>query len=112
MKCNLAHENYKLLHMKLKEKLSTSYKNFLSKAIDSFKTTSNKFWSFVNSIRNTSRIPGIMLADGKTIDNPEHIVNCFAKQFASVYSYTSKTYITFPDEVTPETVSIPMLAIL
>jgi hypothetical protein len=104
--CNLARENYKLLRIKIKEKLSTSYQNFVSKAIESFKTTPNKFWSFVNSKRNTSRIPGVMIANGKTVDNPEHIVNCFANQFASVYSHTSKPHITFPDGTAPETISI------
>jgi hypothetical protein len=45
-----------------------------------------KLWSYINKIKEHSRIPGIMLQNDTVLDSLPSIVNGFAMHFRSVFS--------------------------
>ncbi|KAJ8934214.1 hypothetical protein NQ318_021639 [Aromia moschata] len=51
-----------------------------------------KFWSFVQSKRSTSRIPGTVFYNDQTIRTPQSVVNGFSNYFSDVYLLSDPSY--------------------
>ena len=69
--------------------ISTQYKIYMSTIDEAPHTNPKSFWTFVNSKRNTSRIPNLIQHDGETFTDDIGIANAFRVIFASVFRPTN-----------------------
>ncbi|KAK9708404.1 Transposase IS4 [Popillia japonica] len=65
---------------------SSAYSAYLGTIQNSLKTNPKALWSYVESQKGTSRIPGRMRHGDQELDSPRDIVNSFAEEFARAYS--------------------------
>lgn len=80
------YQEFSRLRALIKNQVSIAYENYLSNVENSISTNPNNFWSYVQSKRGTSRIPGKLHCETKYYDEPQAIVNGFADYFSSVFS--------------------------
>lgn len=83
--CQAYLSEYKRLRSLIKSKISKAHKDYIQKVQSQIHDDSKQFWSFIQSKKRSSRIPGIMTYNGNTIGNPQGIVNSFASFFESVF---------------------------
>lgn len=81
----LASQDFKRLRSLVKKLIVDAY-SVHSRALESgIKSNPKKFWSFVQSKKGTSRIPGEMHMDDNVLTSPQAIVDAFATFFSDVY---------------------------
>lgn len=82
-------QNYNLKfkeHRKLvKSNIKHDYGSYLSDISDSVTRDPKKMWSFINNMKNETRIPGSMTVGETVTSMPQNITNAFAAHFQSVY---------------------------
>ncbi|KAJ8965586.1 hypothetical protein NQ317_011573 [Molorchus minor] len=78
-------EEFKNLRALIKVQVDTAYRDYVSAAEEEITRNPSKFWSFVQSKRGKSRIPGTVTMNNKSFDTPQTIVDGFASYFSSVY---------------------------
>ena len=61
------------------------YRVHLNQVESSWQSDPKKFWSYVNSKKGNSRIPGRMFTGDDQFESPQEIVDAFASYFSSVY---------------------------
>ena len=76
---------FRNLRSQVKSLSTIAYRNFISHAENHISKDPKYFWKFVNSKRGSSRIPGEMHLDDSTLNDPQSIVDGFAKYFTRVY---------------------------
>ncbi|KAK9730237.1 hypothetical protein QE152_g15364 [Popillia japonica] len=69
-----------------KREIASAYSAYLGTIQNSLKTNPKALWSYVESQKGTSRIPGRMRHGDQELDSPRDIVNSFAEEFARAYS--------------------------
>ncbi|KAK9745873.1 hypothetical protein QE152_g6554 [Popillia japonica] len=69
-----------------KREIASAYSAYLGTIQNSLKTNPKALWSYVESQKGTSRIPGRMRHGDQELDNPRDTVNSFAEEFARAYS--------------------------
>lgn len=72
--------------LKVKRLIKEARSNYIRQSEDSVKTDPSKLWSYLNTIKGSTRLPGIMPLDEQVLSDPVQIVCGFAKYFCSVYS--------------------------
>ena len=77
---------YVRLRAVCKSKISQSHRLFTMRAEDNIRSDPSRFWGYVSSCRDESRIPAVMFASGNACEDPSEIVNGFAREFSSVFS--------------------------
>lgn len=79
-------QEFKRLRSLIKLEINLAYDTYLTNVQASINTNSEYFWSFINSKKQQSRIPGKMTFEDVQYDNEQAIVNVFGKFFGRVYS--------------------------
>lgn len=77
--------NYKRLHKEYKFLHSFLYNQYLLKAENNIRNDSKAFWSFINTKRKSSSIPGAMEFEGKFSNSIQDSCELFADYFESLY---------------------------
>ena len=91
--CNDFYRRFIDLRRLIKNQIKTKYKAYLTEVEQSVISNPRTFWSFINNLRKSSRIPGNMHLGGTKCESPQEIVDTFSNHFKSVYSdYTSSLY--------------------
>ena len=78
-------QEFRRLRTVIKSQINIAYKNYLHNVQNSVTTEPSKFWSFIQNKNDTTRIPGLLVHEDNTYDNPSSIVNGFGHFFSSVY---------------------------
>ena len=97
---------YSSLRSKLKWLLALTYREFITGAERRIKTDPKLFWSFVNSKRQTSRIPGEMVFNDVNLSDPQSIVDGFAGFFSSAFLPCAGTSIPSSSREANKVISI------
>lgn len=84
-KNELYNELFKSIRTLIKKQIANSYKTYINKVETNIQNDPSSFWSYIQSKKGFSRIPGRMSYNGAEYQRPEEIVNVFAKFFKSVY---------------------------
>lgn len=79
------HNEFKRLRSSLKLHIREAYSRFVRDAEESIRNNPNKFWTFINSKKNTTAIPSTMVNNNQNIDDPQGIVNTFADFFSGAF---------------------------
>ncbi|KYB24594.1 hypothetical protein TcasGA2_TC030943 [Tribolium castaneum] len=66
--------------------IAKGYSEYVKSMEDTISHDPRKFWTFIQTKRGKSRIPGTMFVNGEAISDPCIIVNNFADYFKSVYT--------------------------
>ncbi|KAK9739924.1 hypothetical protein QE152_g8572 [Popillia japonica] len=72
-----------------KVSITDAYSYYVNDAQNNISANPYRFWSFVRDKRQKSRIPGRMVLDGESLDDPRMIVNGFGRYFGSVFTQPS-----------------------
>lgn len=78
-----------------KRQISAAHSNYLEQAQICIKSDVSHLWSYINHKRGRTRIPGTLYLDGGILDDPQSIVDSFAKLFSSTLA-TCNTTSTSP----------------
>lgn len=81
--CHL--NKFRALRSKCKRLVHEAYLLHMEDVESSINQDSKHFWQFVNSRRNSTRIPGKMLVEGRIVESPHVIIESFADQFSGVF---------------------------
>lgn len=93
-KTNFYREKYKSLRLRVKGQIQYDYKTFLFNSERNISNDPSNFWAFITSKKGQSRIPGLVKdASNAVFDNPQDIVDSFARFFQSVYVDSTNTDI-------------------
>ena len=79
-------DSFKHFRLLSKSQIKLRFREFISNTEASIISQPQNLWSFINSKKSNSRIPGRMSYDGNVSDNPSSIVESFANYFSSVYT--------------------------
>jgi len=85
LKSEESYSDFSNLRSQVKSLSVITYKNFIAHAENLINSDPKYFWKFVNSKRSSSRIPGEMYLNNSSLNDPQSIVDGFAKYFAKVY---------------------------
>ncbi|KAK9686211.1 hypothetical protein QE152_g37368 [Popillia japonica] len=91
-----------------KEQIHYDYEQYLYKPEASIITDTSNFGIFVNSKKNSSRIPGKMFYNESELEDPQEIVEAFSRHFSSVYQ--DSAYVNFVDSVCSNSLSFNISA--
>ena len=72
-----------------KQQIATAYRNHCVKAESNIISDPSQFWSFIQSKKASSDIPGVLSSGNQQFTTPNDIVNAFANFFMSVYNTPS-----------------------
>ena len=78
-------ENLRCLRQQIKRDIRNNYDIFLRNTQNSILNDPKTFWSFVNSKKRTTSIPGVVVHEDQEFSSSQAIVNVFAQFFAGVY---------------------------
>lgn len=79
-------EKYKDLRKSVKTRINLAFKSYISTIEQNITSDPKNFWSYVQSKKNSTRIPGkVTGSNNETLDTPQDIVNGFSEYFNSVY---------------------------
>lgn len=81
---------YRKLRTLSKNLINVAYSNYIENAQMSLVNNPKNFWNFVQSKKNSSRIPGEMKYQNNIISSAQGVVDTFAEFFRSVYVQSSK----------------------
>lgn len=76
---------FKRLRSLIKQEIATAYSAYLARVQSSIKSDVGMLWRFVDEKHGRTRIPGVLYYNDIELDNPQTIVNCFAKLFSESY---------------------------
>lgn len=85
-------KNFNELRTLLKMEIRDAYAGYIRDSENAIKSNPNKFWSFINSKRNSTSIPSVMNYNNAVLENPQDIVNSFADFFSEAF-INSSTYL-------------------
>jgi hypothetical protein len=69
----------------IKRQIASARVAYLSSVQNNIRDDPRKFWSYINSKKGVSRIPGRVTCNGDVFDAPQNIVDAFASFFQSVF---------------------------
>ncbi|XP_063902113.1 uncharacterized protein LOC135121766, partial [Zophobas morio] len=78
-------ENLRCLRQQIERDIRNNYDIFLRNTQNSILNDPKTFWSFVNSKKRTTSIPGVVVHEDQEFSSSQAIVNVFAQFFAGVY---------------------------
>lgn len=76
---------FKRLRKLTREQIRTAYQNFIALAQDEITQNSSRFWSFIHSKNQSSRIPSSMYFEDHVCESHQDIVNTFANSFSKIF---------------------------
>ncbi|XP_063931859.1 uncharacterized protein LOC135143848 [Zophobas morio] len=77
---------FKQLRSKSKKLIYSAHKRYLFDIQESITVNPNRFWTFIQKKKGSTRIPGLMNFNNQKLTSPEDIVNAFGEYFKSVYN--------------------------
>jgi hypothetical protein len=77
---------FKTIRSQIKHDIKQAYKVYIDSIEGSIRTDPKKFWSHVNSIKNSKGVPGRMSYLNNQFQDPNDIVNAFADFFQQCYT--------------------------
>lgn len=84
---------FNYLRAEIKSKIQSANRNFIRSTETDIQNDPRAFWNYIKSKRDSSSLPGVMTnKDGLSFDDPQNIVNEFAKYFQSVYIQSNENY--------------------
>lgn len=83
-------EQFNDLRRTIKHDVASSRENFVQQSEISLKNNTSNFWAYVNSMRNTSRLPNKMFYNDTVRNGPQEIVDAFACFFESAFVQSSQ----------------------
>lgn len=78
-------DRFRSIRKELKQEIKKEYNEYIRRAENKIYSDPKVFWSFINSKKGTSRIPGKMVFRNSELTSPQQIVDAFAEHFKSVY---------------------------
>ncbi|EFA12649.1 hypothetical protein TcasGA2_TC004175 [Tribolium castaneum] len=84
--CQRHLDEFKKLRSQAKFLIAKGYSEYVKSMEDTISHDPRKFWTFIQTKRGKSRIPGTIFVNGEAISDPCIIVNNFADYFKSVYT--------------------------
>ena len=91
------YNEFKRLRSTSKQIIKTAYREYLNQIEESMKNNPKDFWKYVHLQKGTTRIPGRLVDEDKQFEDPQEIVNAFAKRFSDVFR--PKTIIGISDVI-------------
>ena len=82
---NIYLEQFKTLRSLIKQQIKAAYETYIHDLERNIHSDPSKFWSFVQTKKNRSRIPGAVHYNNVTYDTPQSVVDGFASFFSDVY---------------------------
>lgn len=79
-------EHYRRLRSLTKTQVGCAYRTYIIGIQQNISNNPREFWSFIHSIKGSSRIPGIVYHADIAYDDPQAIVNAFSQYFSTVYA--------------------------
>lgn len=102
------YESFKYYRNHSKILIKNAYQRYLSNLENSFEQDPTKFWSFIQSKKGKTRIPGVVTFKNCHYDTPDDIVNVFSDYFGSVYRTSNQPGIGDMSQKTNNiTISLP-----
>jgi len=98
-------ESYILLRSRIKLAINSAYYDYIKNVSGDLARNPSNFWRFVNSKKNSSRLPHNMYVGDEILRDPQNIVNSFASYFSSFFSAKS----TMPQKKGPFQNSYPSI---
>ena len=80
---------YNELRAAIKVKIDVAYRNYIVKTENTIASDPATFWSFINTKKNSSSLPDVLIHGDSHYSDPNDIANAFASFFGSVYSAPS-----------------------
>lgn len=80
---------FKLLRSSIKNDIDNAYKLYIRNIEIQVQSNPNRFWSYINSKRNTTTIPSIMSYNNMKLNDPQVIVDAFAHFFQEAFIQSS-----------------------
>jgi hypothetical protein len=117
----IAHKSYKStgdleyyiefcdLRRRCKQMTKNCYLNYINSTQENISCNTKYFWSHVNNLRRSHRLPTDMFLGDQRAYHTQDICNLFATHFSSVYSYDQPSCPVLPDF--PNSVHISSLSI-
>lgn len=78
-------DRVRMIRAVIKSDIRRSFRTFIDNTAGNIKQNPKRFWSFVNSRKGQSRIPGNLAYNNRILTKADDIVNAFALYFSSVY---------------------------
>lgn len=78
--------HFQMLRKSTKLEISIAYKQYISKIQMEISDNLSSFWRFVNSKKNTSRIPAKVFDSNSEYEKPDDVASAFASQYSSLIS--------------------------
>jgi hypothetical protein len=79
------YQRFKEYRRLIKRQIASARVAYLSSIQNNIRDDPRKFWSYINSKKGISRIPGRVTCNGDVFDAPQNIVDAFASFFQSVF---------------------------
>lgn len=85
------------LRSKIKLDIKTAHESYTERAENNINQDPNKFWAYINSRKGMTNIPKDMYYNDEHLDNPEDIVNAYAKFFEKSFLENNPANINLDD---------------
>lgn len=92
-------EEFKRLRALIKQQVDLAYREYMLNVQSSIISDSQQFWSYAQSKKQYSRIPGKMSYENNEYNDPQSIVNAFSYFFSSVYTLSDNETPVNQEEV-------------
>ena len=107
---NYNHSVFKNIRSTLKSKVKAAFQAYTINIENNIHSDSSLFWSYVQSKKGRSRIPGIIRDDNTEFSSPSAIVEAFSNFFQSVYATPGDANINIdPNSITKCYVNIKLI---
>lgn len=100
-------DHFRVLRSKIKRDITVAHKCYLENLEFQIKANPTSFWSFLNTLKNTTTIPSSMNYGNDILKDEQSIVNAFAHYFQSAFINSS----TYDMENLQVTCNVPQLSI-
>lgn len=85
-----SYNEFSTLRTVIKKEINETFKTYVSSVEFCLKDNPEKFWSYFHTKNNSTRIPGVMNYENISLQDPQDIINSFAKYFESVFKESSE----------------------